>query len=110
MFLYIPDERALDAVPGKNLGFISTAASRTVNYKGQRLIWTEDAFTEFVEGAGQIVIQIRRPGIDSEPLVKLVWRYSSGEVRVDRRWSGEFSVYFAERPAPVVASHLRLIA
>jgi asparagine synthetase B (glutamine-hydrolysing) len=109
MFLYIRDARGLSVAPVKEPEFL-TGRIRTVIHNHECLIWTEDPFTEYQERSGRIEIGIRRPEIDREPLVKLVWELSSGEVTAVRRWSGEFSLYVAARPTCVIASHLRLIA
>jgi hypothetical protein len=109
MFLYIHDASALNVSPAKEPEFLK-GRIRTVKHNHECLVWTEDSFTECQERSGRIEIVIRRPEIDREPLVKLVWKHSSGEVTVERRWSGEFSAYVAVKPTCVIASHLRLVA
>ena len=110
MFLYIRDGNALYGIPELDLRFLPHTGFHTVNHNGHRLIWTQDMFTECLEGPDRTAIWIRRPRIDRVPVVKLVWKRSSDEVTVDRRWSGEFSAYIGVRPTYVIASHLRLIA
>jgi asparagine synthetase B (glutamine-hydrolysing) len=109
MFLYIRDATAMNFAPGRGLEFIKSTI-RTVAHNNERLLWTEDSFTEFEERPGQIEIGIRRPEIDREPLVRVVWKHSLDEMVVERRWSGEFSAYIALKPTCVIASHLRFIA
>jgi asparagine synthetase B (glutamine-hydrolysing) len=74
------------------------------------LLWIADEFTHAFERRGHLVIEVRRPLIDRQAVIHLSWNLASGEVTLERRWSGEFTAYMARKPGWILASHLRLLA
>src|ERR1700675_1938079 len=109
MFLYVADVEKCRISPNRLPKFLA-GKIRTVKNKKGCLVWIEDKFTKGLESRGQVRIEIRRPEVDREPLVLLVWKTATDEIHVERCWSGEFAAYVARERTWVLASHLRFVA
>lgn len=109
MFLYISNAKdtrlTCRTLPGCFLGRMQVLRDGPA-----LLLWFEDRFTRTRLDSGRVSIHVARPKIDAEPVVQFYWDLRSGDVQVQRRWSGEFAVYVAEKPQWILASHLRLVA
>jgi len=89
---------------------------REIRAHGAALVWTADPFTVLREDYKEILLQVRRPRIDPEPICELRWRPEEGTVIFRRRWSGEFCAYVSQQdgrkgmrlPETIIASHLKL--
>lgn len=73
------------------------------------LVWSEDSFTLVKQRGRAVCVEIRRPDIDASPICLLEWDLATGDIRLRRSWSGEFTCYFSEQP-PIAASHRRFAA
>jgi asparagine synthetase B (glutamine-hydrolysing) len=109
MFLFIADGSKPTISPSELLNSLPGRA-HIVRNETQYVVWTEDRFTKAIETRGQVTVEVRRPHVDQDPVVRLHWDIGRDEVLIERRWSGEFAAYIAHRPALVLASHLRLVA
>ncbi len=109
MFLYISNVRAA-SFAGQSVAAFLPRRMRTLRRGSASLLWLEDQFTRIHGESGRVSIRVARPRIDPEPIVRFDWDAFSGDVHLERRWSGEFAAYVVEKPACIIASHLRLIA
>jgi asparagine synthetase B (glutamine-hydrolysing) len=109
MFLYLASTANLSVSPSRVPQFLA-GKIRVLRHHDAALVWIEDKFTRTREGTGRVIIEVLRPSIDRQPIVRLSWSLSSGVVTLERTWSGEFTAYMARKPAWMLASHLRLIA
>ena len=70
--------------------------------------WLESPFTRGRTLAGNVTIEIQRPGKREDTVCRFDWNKKTGRVTVRRRWSGEFAAYVATEPKQIISSHLRL--
>lgn len=111
MFLICSDVRRLGKL-AKNTRATAFGRPEVSEVAGWGLLVINDGFTTAGSRGGHHVVARRRPGIDREPVSGIEWRAESS-IRIHRRWSGEFAIYYTLDPteAPLlVASHLKLVA
>jgi asparagine synthetase B (glutamine-hydrolysing) len=107
MFLFAP-ERELRHLDRVRADLRARGRVHELRSHGFVAVWLADRFTT---GAYTRTLRIgaARPSIDRTPVCRFEWRPATGEVSVQRRWSGEFAAYYWDDPF-IVASHLRLAA
>lgn len=109
MFLYVANCRNL-TFSGEEISQFLPGQMRVMRNGRAAVFWIEDIFTRTLNKTQKLIIEVRRPKIDQCAIVQLVWNLKSGEVTLERRWSGEFTGYLAQSPTRILASHLRLVA
>ena len=105
MFLFVSEESRLPRPPK---GIEGIGEVQTVRAKGSLLLWTNDPFTAVEQTSNSVVVRLSRPSIDREPVSEIIWNKDSGQIVCSRRWSGEFSAYYCDRPYLGLSSHIKL--
>jgi asparagine synthetase B (glutamine-hydrolysing) len=117
MFLFTSDASILRPLSNKQQADLQQISGELfeIRANGAALIWMEDVFTVVGRCRNEIVIQIRRPEIDSEAICEIRWRPAKSVMVCRRRWSGEFGAYWSRqngnRSCPshtLISSHHKL--